>query len=321
MRTNLVIGTVMAAALLASPGAFGQRASTRSTQVITSSNTTYLGIGVRDIDTDSAKKFNLKEVRGAEITSVAEDSPAAKAGFKEGDVVMEFNGQPVDGGEQLTRMVRETPAGRQVKIGVWRNGSMQTLTATVEAHKGPRVFTGDGSAWITPMPDVQIPEQLRTFRMPDMEMPGFMTMSQSPMLGIMGESLAQQEQLAEFFGVKEGVLVKSVNRNSAAEKAGIKAGDVIVKVDETTVGSSRDIGSALRAARSKKTVNVVVMRNKKEMSVPVTLDTTGNLSGNPVRAGVVVGPGYIQLPQINVSTPRIGVRIPVLMLSRGDRVI
>ena len=321
MRINLGIGTAMAMALLASPGAFAQRATTRNTQVITSSNTTYLGIGVRDIDSDSAKKFNLKEVRGAEITSVAEDSPAAKAGFKEGDVVLEFNGQPVEGGEQLTRMVRETPAGRQVKIGVWRNGGMQTLAATVEAHKGARVFTNDGSGWATTMPEVQIPEQLRTFRMPDMDMPGFFSMAQSPMLGIMGEALGQQEQLAEFFGVKEGVLVKSVNKNSAAEKAGIKAGDVIIKVEDTTVTSSRDIGVALRGARSKKTVNVVVMRNKKEVALPVTLDTAGNLSGNPVRAGVVVGPGYIQLPRINVSTPQVGVGVPVLVFSRGNRVI
>ena len=77
---------------------------------------------MKDIDADSAKKFNLKEVRGVEITQVEENSPAAKAGIKEGDVVLEYNGQPVEGGEQLSRLVRETPIGRQVKVGVWRNG-------------------------------------------------------------------------------------------------------------------------------------------------------------------------------------------------------
>jgi S1-C subfamily serine protease len=140
------------------------------------------------------------------------------------------------------------------------------------------------------------------------------------MLGVMGEALGQQEQLAEFFGVKEGVLVKSVNRNSPAEKAGIKAGDVIVKVDETSVASSRDIGSALRAAKSKKSVTVIVMRNRKEMPLTVMLDSTGNLSGNPVRAGLVVGPGYIQLPTVTVAAPRV-VRIPGLVFASRDRVI
>jgi serine protease Do len=190
-------------------------------------------------------------------------------------------------------MVRETPAGRQVKIGIWRNGAMQTVTATIETRKGPqaRVFTNDGSGWVQAMPDMQGMEQLRNFHIPDLDMPGFPMWSQSPMLGIMGESLGQQEQLAEFFGVKEGVLVKSVNRNSPAEKAGLKAGDVILKVDETPVANSRDIGSALRAARSKKTVTVLVMRNHKEMTLSVVLDSSGNLSGNPVRAGLVFAGG------------------------------
>jgi serine protease Do len=322
MRIKLSIGMAMAVALLVSPGAFGQRAQTRSTQVITPSNSPYLGIGVRDIDPDSAKKFNLKDVRGAEITSVTEDSPAAKAGLKEGDVVLEFNGQPIEGQEQLSRMVRETPAGRQVKLGVWRNGGMQTLIATVEVRKGPmaRVFSNDGNGWVTTIPDMQGLDQLRNFHMPEMDMQGFSMWSQSPMLGIMGESLGQQEQLAEFFGVKEGVLVKSVNRNSPAEKAGLKAGDVIVKVDETNVASSRDIGSALRAAKAKKTVTVVVMRNKREMSLTVALDSAGNLSGNPVHAGLIVGPGYIQLPTVTVSTLPV-VRIPRLVFSSRDRVI
>src|SRR5262249_23210742 len=89
---------------------------------------------------------------------------------------------------------------------------------------------------------------------------------------IIGESLGQAEQLADFFGVKDGVLVKSVTRNSAAEKAGIKAGDVIVKVDDTHVNTTSEISSALRAARSKSTVTVTVVRNKKEMPLTVTLD-------------------------------------------------
>ena len=82
----------------------------------------YLGIGVVDVDAERAKALNLKEERGAEIKSVAEDSPAAKAGLKEGDVVLEYNQERVEGMEQLVRLVRETPPGRQVALSVWRNG-------------------------------------------------------------------------------------------------------------------------------------------------------------------------------------------------------
>src|SRR5215470_668650 len=97
----------------------GDRA--RNTGVfVAKGSTSYLGIGVVDIDTERAKTLNLKEERGVEIKSVTPDSPALKAGLKEGDVVLDFNGQRVEGTEQFQRLVREVPAGRQVRITVWR---------------------------------------------------------------------------------------------------------------------------------------------------------------------------------------------------------
>jgi serine protease Do len=131
---------------------------------------------------------------------------------------------------------------------------------------------------------------MRNFRMPDFDMPNFSMTYNSPRLGIMGEPLGSQEQLAEFFGVKDGVLVKSVTRNSAAEKAGIKAGDVIVKIDDEKVNTSSDITRALRgSSQSKKTVTVVVVRQKKETPITVTVETPAGV-GRPVRA--LVGPVY-----------------------------
>jgi serine protease Do len=252
----------------------------RSMATVTGSSS-YLGIGVKDIDADRARALNLKEVRGAEITMVHEDTPASKAGLKEGDVVLEYNGQPVEGQEQLSRLIHETPVGRQVKIGVWRNGSMQTLTATIEARQG-ETFEGHswpGGTWT--MPQVVIPP------MPPMDFPNNFTMSyNSPMLGIVGESLERQDQFAEFLGVKSGVLVKSVNKNSAAEKAGIKAGDVIVKVEDTQVTSTRDITNALRGVRGKKNVTVTVVRNRHEMPLTVTIETA-SYGASPIRANVM----------------------------------
>jgi serine protease Do len=245
----------------------------------------YLGIGVKDIDADRARALNLSAVRGAEITSVAEDSPASKAGLKEGDVVLEFNGQQVEGGEQLSRMIRETPVGRQVRIGVWRNGSMQTLTPTIEARKG---MTFDGNSWVMPMPNVRIPDIVIP-PMPPMDVPYNFTMSyNSPMLGIVGESLERQDQFADFLGVKSGVLVKSISQNSAAEKAGLKVGDVIVKVEDTQVSSTRDITNALRGMRGKKSVTVTVVRNKHEMQLMVTIETA-SYGPAGVRAGAWFG--------------------------------
>src|SRR5689334_746486 len=116
MKTTLAISTILTASLVA-PAAFSQASTPRTRSIATvSERPAYLGIGAKDIDSERATALKLREVRGAEVTSVLEDSPAAKAGFKEGDVVLEFNGQPVEGSAQLTRLVRETPVGRQVKV-------------------------------------------------------------------------------------------------------------------------------------------------------------------------------------------------------------
>jgi serine protease Do len=270
MKRTLAIGTFILTAI-ATPGAFGQKTA-RSAATFTRGS--YLGIGAQDIDAERAKTLKLKEIRGAEVTSVEPDSPAAKAGIKDGDVVFEFNGQPVEGKDQLARMVQEVPVGRQVRIGVWRNGAAQTLTATTGESSGRSNFFSQYGAWG--------PDPPKFPPMPPIEMPKFQMLYQSPILGIFGESLAQAEQLAEFFGVKEGVLVKSVTRNSAAERAGIKAGDVIVKVDDSRVTNTSEISNALRAARSKSTVTVTVVRNKKEMPLTVTVDAP---TARPVKAG------------------------------------
>jgi len=264
MRLSFGIAMAFVAAGLSAPALWSQTARARNAQItVQVGGSSYLGVGVADVTADRAKALNLKEQRGAEVTNVAADSPAAKAGIKEGDVVLDYEGTAVQGIEQLTRLVRETPVGRQVKISVWRNGAAQTLTATIEARKGT-VIRSDGRDIVVPF----IPS-------PQIEIPRFQMTWQNPVLGIEGESLRSQEQLAEFFGVKDGVLVKVVRKNSAAEKAGIKAGDVVVKVDDTAVSTSQEITRALRALGSKKTFTVTVVRNKKEMPLTVTMEAQG----------------------------------------------
>jgi serine protease Do len=281
--------------------------SARARAAAESTAVSYLGIGGKNIDPDRAKALKLRDVRGVEITNVVENSPAAKAGFKEGDVVWEYNGQPVESFVQLTRLIRETPPGREVKVQVWRNGAMQTLTPTLEARRGMMI---DGQ----PFPEIHIPE-ITIPEMPPIDIPRIQPMYQSPMLGIEGEALSHERQFAEFLGVKDGVLVKAVTPNSAAEKAGIKAGDVIIKVDNTNVSTTREITSALRAAASRKTVTVVVVREKHEMPLTVTIETTG---ARGTRVRYIVSPRML----MRISTPPIDLNIDLgLKLSRYDRVI
>jgi len=158
-------------------------------------------------------------------------------------------------------MVRETPSGRDVKLQISRGGTAQTVAATLATRK-VKTMTAGNLHDIFPnmeMPDIHLPD-----------MPQVFTTWRSPMLGVEGETLSPQ--LAAFFGVKEELLVRSVSKDTAAEKAGIKAGDVITKVDGNAVTTPNELVGALRASRDKKTFPVTLTRDKHETSVNVTLE-------------------------------------------------
>jgi serine protease Do len=276
--------------LAATMAAFGQTPHAHSANSVQAVETPYLGVGGQDITSDRAKALKLKEERGVEVTSVEPDGAAAKAGLNVGDVIMEYHGQKVEGWEHLRRLVRETPIHREVKIAVWRNGTAQVMTATVGARRESEDGLGDGNMmpqiWVQPaIPTPTMPPMPAVAAMPSMptmppfDLPQFRTLMGTSSLGIIGEGLGQESQLAEFFGVKEGVLVRSVNKDSAAEKAGMKAGDVIVKVEETAISTPQQISGALRAAKNKNAVTVTVIRNKKEMSLTVAPDASGLFRG------------------------------------------
>jgi serine protease Do len=288
MKLIFGIATICLSAGLIAPAARAQTTPpatppARRVQIVTPAETPYLGINALDITSDRAKALKLKEERGVEITSVDPESAAGKGGLKEGDVVLEYNGQHVEGWEQLRRLVSETPIHREVKIGIWRNSAAQTLTATVGSRKDARP---GGETIVTPFGGNSFPFKIVPPTMPAMpamppaiEIPEFRTFSQNRSIGVFGESLGQEEQLAEFFGVKSGVLIRSVVKGSAAEKAGMKAGDVLTKIDDTAVSSPAEISSALRAAGSRRTFAVTVVRSKKEMALTVTIETGASMHG------------------------------------------
>lgn len=249
--------------------------------VLVHSGHSFLGVGIADVNANRAKELKLSEVRGVEITKVEPNSPADKAGVQKGDVILEYNGQRVIGMEQLVRLVRETPAGRTVSLVVSRDGNVQNLSATIETRKGPAVF-------VAPKVDFERlrkeMEDLRGFRMPDV--PRTWMSWRSTMLGVEAESI--EGQLADYFGVKEGVLVRSVMKDSAAQKAGVQAGDIITKVDEEKVTSPREVSRIISKARSKTTFPITVVRSRKEMTLTVTLERPEQSRGRtPAPARVI----------------------------------
>src|SRR5215471_2862898 len=254
----------------------------------------YLGVFVEEVTADRMKELGLSQERGAVIMKVVKDSPGEIAGLKENDVIISFNGRPVDSVREFERLLGETPAGRTVSIDVLRNGNRQTFSAVVSKR--------DNLGWTKSYREnaERLSQQWQSYRnftpspgdfAPlygnfDLDSGGTYFLATRPRLGISAEPIT--DQLAGFFGVKEGhgVLVSEVTEGSPAAKAGLKAGDVIVAIDDGRVENVSDLRNQL----SKKQEGAVVfklVRNHEETSVTVNLEKV-----NPNRrAQRVVAPG------------------------------
>ena len=224
----------------------------------------YLGVGVVELTDDRVKALKLKDDQGVEVKRVDENSPAAKAGLKENDVILEVNGKGVEGNEQFRDLIGATQPGTKISLTIWRNGAKQTVSATLDARP-VNLFVFGGQDF----PDGALPPMPPMPAVPFNGGNPFPTIpANSPMVGFEGEAL--NSQLAEFFGVKEGVLVRSVNPKTPAERAGLKAGDVVVKVNGTPVTTPREITGLVLSSR-RKAISFTIVRNKKEISLNIEI--------------------------------------------------
>jgi serine protease Do len=231
----------------------------------------YLGVDTRDITPDRLATLHLKDERGVEVTMVDQDAPAGKSGLKEQDVILTLNGTDVQSVEQLRRMIRETPPGRMVTLGISRNGQPVTIKVELADRKKNYSynFGPDGKQFKFNMP--AMPAMPALPAMPDIDVPvSIVVVHSSARSGLMVENLTPQ--LGEFFGAKDGqgVLVRSVEKGSGADKAGFRAGDVIVKINGEPIHDSGDFSHALRS-RKDNTASVSVIRDKKEQTITITL--------------------------------------------------
>jgi serine protease Do len=219
----------------------------------------YLGVDICDVSPERLGELKLKEEHGAEVTMVDQDAPAGKAGLHEHDVIVSLNGTAVESAAQLRRMIKETPAGRVVNLGISRDG--QPLTIKVQLADRRKSM-----AW-----EPKVPEMPRMPTMPDFDVPVSVVIVHSSLRsGLMVENITPQ--LGDFFGVKDGkgVLVRSVEKGSRGEKAGFRAGDVVVKVNNQPVHDTSDFTHALRSS-SGGAAAVTVMREKREQNLTLTL--------------------------------------------------
>ena len=238
----------------------------------TSSRRAYLGVGIDSLTPGRASELNLKDARGVEVVMLDGDSPACKAGIKEHDVIQSFDGKPVTSSADLDRYIREAGPDKTVSIGLVRNGQPMTMNVTLASHE--QMVFGNDMHMSIPRMNVTIPH------IP--EIPAFVMMQSWRRSGIQVENL--NSQLGDFFGIKngEGVLVRSVDKGSRAEQAGLKAGDVIVRVGNERISGTDDFMRSLRGSRGGN-VQLGIVRDRREQSLSMVLPASGPGDGSEMR--------------------------------------
>jgi len=193
-----------------------------------------LGIGVQALDQSLAQSFGLPDSNGALVGQVEKDSPAAKAGFKSGDVIRKINGLAIADSTDVTSRIGNTAPGTTVDIEVWRAGKAVELSAKVGALDDGKVAKVSDEA------------------------------EQKGKLGIAVRPRSAEEQSA---GAKGGLVVEQAG--GAAAKAGVQRGDVILGVGSSAVNSVDELRSAVD--KSGKTVALLIERQGRQIYVPVKL--------------------------------------------------
>ena len=244
----------------------------------------YLGVDVTDVDDERASELGMPRPRGVYIFDVVDGEPAAEAGIESGDVIVAWNGERLESVAQLRRLTGETPPGRAVDLTVLRDGAERDVTVELSGRTG---FTSrSGMTFISPQIDLsrayspssrdareralEVEERLRDARERAAEgLNRVFYLGGRPRLGANTQSLG--DQLAEYFGVEDGVLVTSVHEDTPAAEGGLRAGDVIVGIGDEDVDDPNDLREAL-ADLEPGEVSVRIVRDGAEQTLTVELE-------------------------------------------------
>ena len=246
----------------------------------------YLGVQTEEVSKENFARLGLREVRGVAIEKVIENSPAAAAGLRDGDVIVRFNGDEITSSRKLTRLVGEVDPDHQVRLTILRGGSEQEITATI--GKSPMPKFGDGNFTFTMPPGrVEMPEPAEKFR--SLEKLYDLQRGQQPppafnLPNVQGDSLLWRmgqgrqigvsvypvtKQLGASFGVDGGVMINNVAADSPAAKAGLKAGDIIVEIDGKPVKNNLDLIKSI-SEKKEGDVQVTIVRDRSRQTLNVT---------------------------------------------------
>ena len=240
----------------------------------------YLGVQTVEISKENFAKFGLAQVRGVGIEKIAENSPAANAGLQNGDVIIRFENEEVKSAAKLSRLVAEVAPDQTAKITVLRGGSEREFSVVMGKREAPQFQTGGaleqlyGLPGIPEFPDPQKMRQLKRFPPPNADDNVLIWRgAANRQIGVGVTALTKQ--LADYFGVSDGkgLLINDVRENSPAAKAGLKAGDVIVAVENKEVVGQADLTRAVNA-KKEGDISLTIVRDRNRQTIRVTPEIT-----------------------------------------------
>lgn len=312
----------------------------------------FLGVRTEEVTRENSSRYGVSgEPRGVGVREVIKGSPAEKAGLREGDVILRFDGEQVSSARKLTRLIEEASPEHAARLTVLRSGSEQQLTATLtrrrpfasvegspltvyglgdnlhlgDLHLGER-FGENSELW--QLKGDELRERLEEMQRKN---PQLFTLGSSRRIGVSTSTLGRQ--LADFFGVQHGVLVNSVEANSPAEKAGLKAGDVVTEADGKKVEDPDDLLRALgEKQEGEVTLTVVRDRNRRTVRVTPERRQTPGVGVIPGSFRLVRPPVAMTLPPATRHSPAfVAPRAPVApratpaprvrVFGRGERIL
>jgi serine protease Do len=207
----------------------------------------WIGVRIQDVNDDLAEDLGMEQAEGALVAGVTDEGPAAVAGMQDGDVVVEFNGRPVETMRDLPRVVADTPPGDTVDVVVIRDGERVTLQVEVGLLEDEETEVAAAS------PGDEEPEEEGGAAPPDLDAAQMFGLSLVPITDELRSAHSIEPGI-------EGAVVQSVEAGSEAEEKGLKEGDVIVQVSQRDVAAPEEVVARIEElkAEGRRTVMLLV---------------------------------------------------------------
>ncbi len=198
----------------------------------------WFGVEIQEVDNELAESFGLPEgMRGVVLTGIGKGSPAEKAGLKKGDIIVEFNGSPLNKTTQLQQFVAETPPGSAVNIRIFRNGKIQKKTVTVSLRTADSTLSLDNTTMMFGMRIMELTQEIKS-----------------------------KSGLQE----KHGLVVADIDQTGIAWEKGVRKGDIILQANNKNLKTTDDFfGIVKKARKGSRPITLLIYRNGRSIYVPL----------------------------------------------------